>query len=225
MADPVNKAEQVYALLEDMITFQDLAPGEAVSEAAMMARTGFGRTPVREALQRLARERMVEIHPSRGVFVAAVSVEAHFRLLELRRGLEEMAVRFATFRAQTSQKEQMLALAAALDAFAGADVRRFAVLLKRSHALIVEAAHNEYLELAMVPLQSLSRRFWFAHLTDVARELRTAADLHGGLLRAIAHGDESAAVGAALRLNDHLTDLTYGALGRPGQRSDAGTAT
>ncbi|GAA1085740.1 MAG: GntR family transcriptional regulator [Actinomycetota bacterium] len=215
MAFQINKAEQVYALLEDMITFQDLAPGEAVSEADLMARTGFGRTPVREALQRLARERMVEIHPNRGVFVAPVSVEAHFRLLELRRGVEEMAVRFATFRARTAQKEQMLRLSVDLEEFSGTDVRRFAVLLKGSHELIVEAAHNEFLELAMAPLQSLSRRFWFANLPDVARELRTAADLHRDVHQAVAHSDEQAAVTSALRLNDYLVDLTYGALGRP----------
>lgn len=219
VAEQVNKAEQAYTLLEDMITFQELAPGEAVSEAGLMARTGFGRTPVREALQRLARERMVEIHPHRGVFVAAVSVEAHFRLLELRRGLEEMAARFATYRAHTRQKERMLALVAELDAFEGSDVRRFATLLKRSHSLIVEATQNEYLELAMAPLQSLSRRFWFAHLPDVAEDLRTAARLHGDLLRAISHGDEPAAVAAALALNDYLTDLTYAALGRPESRT------
>ncbi|GAA3527484.1 GntR family transcriptional regulator [Amycolatopsis ultiminotia] len=219
MTEQVNKADRVYALLEDMITFQELAPGEAVSESMLMARTGFGRTPVREALQRLARERMVEIHPHRGVFVAAVSVEAHFRLLELRRGLEEMAVRFATFRAKTAQKERMLALAAELDGFTGTDLRRFATLLKGSHSLIVAAAHNEYLELAMAPLQSLSRRFWFAHLPDVEQDLRTAADLHGELLRGIGHGDESAGVAATLRLNDYLTDLTYAALGSPGQRA------
>lgn len=223
MTEQVNKAEQVYALLEDMITFQDLAPGEAVSEAGLMARTGFGRTPVREALQRLSRERMVEIHPHRGVFVAVVSVEGHFRLLELRRGLEEMAVRFATFRAQTGQKQRMLGLATKLDDFEGSDARRFGALLKEAHVLIVEAAHNEYLGLAMSPLQSLSRRFWFAHMPDLDRELRAGACLHGELLRGVAHGDEAAAVAAALKLNDYLTDLTYAALGRPAEHPGADT--
>ncbi|MBB4686764.1 GntR family transcriptional regulator [Amycolatopsis jiangsuensis] len=216
MTDQVNKAEQAYGVLEDMITFQDLAPGDVVSEVGLMSLTGFGRTPVREALQRLARERMVEIHPHRGAFVAAVSVEAHFQLLELRRGLEEMATRFAVYRAKPQQKEQMLALATALDEFEGTDVRQFGVLLKQAHSLVVEATQNEYLELAMAPLQSLSRRFWFAHLPDVAKELRSAADLHGNLLRAIAHGDEAAAAAGTLKLNDYLTDITYTALRGPG---------
>jgi hypothetical protein len=61
-------------------------------------------------------------------------------------------------------------------------------------------------------------RLWFAHLPGVTEDLRTAARLHGDLLRAIARVDEPAAV-AALALNDYLTDLTYAALGRPESRT------
>ncbi|MHA6618540.1 GntR family transcriptional regulator [Pseudonocardia sp. DLS-67] len=222
MAERQNKAEQVYEILEEMITFQELPPGVSVSESSLMEKLGYGRTPVREALQRLARERMVEIHPHRGVFVAPASVEAQFRLLELRRGLEEMAVRFATYRATTRQKEAMLALTVDLDGFVGEDVRAFAELLKRSHSMVVEAAHNDYMELAMTPLQSLTRRFWFAHIPDVAEHLRIAADLHGSVLRAVAHGDEAEAVAASHRLNDYLVDLTYRALGGPATPRTAG---
>ena len=109
----------------------------------------------------------------------------------------------------------MLAIADDLDVFEGTDVRAFGVLLKRSHGAIVAAAHNEYLQLAMAPLQTLSRRFWFAHLPDVAEHLRIAADRHARVLRTVAHGDEDAAVAAGHDLNDYLTDLTYQALGGP----------
>jgi DNA-binding GntR family transcriptional regulator len=78
--------------------------------------------------------------------------------------------------------------------------------------MIVEATHNDYLELAMTPLQSLSRRFRFAHIPDVAEHLGIAADLHGSVLRAVAHGDEAEAVGAAQR-------LTRPACSRFGRRS------
>jgi DNA-binding GntR family transcriptional regulator len=50
-----------------------------------MEATGLGRTPVREALQRLARDRVVQIHPNRGVFVPEITVESQLRLLEIRR--------------------------------------------------------------------------------------------------------------------------------------------
>ncbi|WP_019549479.1 GntR family transcriptional regulator [Streptomyces sulphureus] len=212
-----NKADQAYDMLEDMITFQELAPGQLLSEAMLMELTGLGRTPVREALQRLSRERMVEILPRRGVFVATTTIEEHFRLLELRRSLEDLAVRLATFRAETRQKESMLELSSALDEFEGDDARAFGTLLKQAHELVSTAAHNDYLQLAMAPLQALSRRFWFAHLPDTAQHLAQAARLHGAILRGVAHGDEKDAVSASRRLNDYLIDVTYRALGAPKQ--------
>lgn len=209
-----NKADQAYELLEEKITFQELAPGQLLSEAMLTELTGLGRTPVREALQRLARERMVEILPRRGVFVATISTEEHFRLLELRRAMEDLAVRLAVFRSETRQKESMVELSGRLDVFDGDDVRAFAVLLKSAHDLVTAAAHNDYLQLAMAPLQALSRRFWFAHLPDTTH-LAQAARMHSAILQAVAHGDESVAVAASHRLNDYLIDVTYQALSAP----------
>jgi DNA-binding GntR family transcriptional regulator len=209
MSEQDNKAEQAYRALEAMITFQELAPSSLVSEASLMERTGYGRTPVREALQRLARERMVDIHPRRGVFIAEVSIESQLRLLELRRSVEELAVRLAVKRAEPAQLEAMLALDEALAAFAGDDIRAFGPLLAESHHLVATAAHNEYLSVAMAPLQGLSRRFWFANIRDVAGEIRTGRDLHSAILQAICRTDAEKAAEASLRLNDYLTDFTY----------------
>jgi hypothetical protein len=61
-----------------------------------------------------------------------------------------------------------------------------------------------------------------AHLPNVVERLRIAADLHGSVLRAVAHGDESEAVAASHRLNDYLVDLTYRALGGPATSRTAG---
>jgi len=151
----------------------------------------------------------VEIHPSQGVYVAPTSIEAQLKVLELRRSMEELAVRLAAHRATTQQRERILALAEVLSEFDGDDPQRFGELLKSTHTLILEAAHNEYLSVAMAPLQGLSRRFWFAHLRNPKAELAEAADLHGDILRAICHGDQSKASDASLRLNDYLTDFTY----------------
>src|SRR5919202_2425489 len=79
-----NKSDEAYLRIEELIPFKDLAPGQLVSEAMLARLTGFGRTPVREALQRLAREGMVEVHPGRGNLVAPISVEAQLDLLEIR---------------------------------------------------------------------------------------------------------------------------------------------
>jgi DNA-binding GntR family transcriptional regulator len=212
MTERSNKSDQAYEALESMITFQELAPGSLLSEAILMERTGLGRTPVREALLRLAHQGMVEVHPNRGVRVAEISVESQLQLLEVRRTLEGLAVRLATSRATPGQRETMIEVAGVLERFEGDDIRAFAPLLKRSHGLVAAAAHNSYLLLAMGPLQGLSRRFWFAHLRDVAAELRRGADRHCAILRAVLSEDADAAAAASLQLNDYLTEFAYGVL-------------
>ena len=93
----------------------------------------------------------VEIHPSQGVYVAPTSIEAQLKVLELRRSMEELAVRLAAHRATTQQRERILELAEVLSEFDGDDPQRFGELLKSTHTLILEAAHNEYLSVAMAP--------------------------------------------------------------------------
>jgi DNA-binding GntR family transcriptional regulator len=138
-----------------------------------------------------------------------MSVEAQLDLLEIRRSLEELAVRLAARRSDAAQRDAMLEVADGLTAFAGDDRRAFGPLLKRSHALITEGARNPYLPVAMAPLQGLSRRFWFANLRDVAADLRDGADRHTEILRAIHSHDVERAARAALALNDYLVEFAH----------------
>ena len=77
--------DQAYARLEELIVTLQLEPGEIVSEAALSRQLRIGRTPIREALHRLARERLVNILPRRGITVSEINVGAQLRLLALRR--------------------------------------------------------------------------------------------------------------------------------------------
>ncbi|MGV9798420.1 GntR family transcriptional regulator [Mycobacterium sp. NPDC003449] len=206
-----NKSEQAFVAVERMIVLGEIAPGSLVSEKQLMDLTGLGRTPVREALQRLSRERLVEIHPNRGVLVPATSVEAQLKLLELRRTLEPFAVRLAASRATDAQRRTARELA---DDIIGGykSVGDFSIFLRSAHALVVAATHNEYVEVAMAPLQGLSRRFWFGHLGDPPEDLRRAARLHHDILAAIADGAADAAHAASIALSDYLFDFTYATL-------------
>ena len=205
-------AERAFNVLEDLIVFQDLRPGSMLSEAALMERTGLGRTPIREALQRLALEHMVEIHPYRGSFVVPISAEAQLKSLEVRRPVEELAVGLAAERATPEQRESMRAVIAALDAFRSDDPREFGPLLSQAHHLVAMAAHNEFLSSVMASLHGPSRRFWFASMKDKARELGVAAQLHSEILTSVLNGESENAQAASLRLNRYLVDFTYATL-------------
>ena len=83
-------SDRAYRRLEEMIVTLQLAPGAVVSESALSKRLGIGRTPIREALQRLARERLVVVLPRRGIMVSEINVSTQLRLLEARRELEQI---------------------------------------------------------------------------------------------------------------------------------------
>jgi DNA-binding GntR family transcriptional regulator len=207
------KVDQAYREIERLIVFQQISPGSLVSEAMLMERTGLGRTPVREALQRLARNRLVEIHANRGVLIPPTSVETQLRLLELRRVLEALAVRLACHRATEADRAGMRSMVELL-ARSGFTLEEYAATVKGTHDLIVAGAHNEYLADAMAPLQGLSRRFWFGHVVDEATEIKTGADLHSAILRAILDREPDAAEAASHELNDYLVEFAYATLRR-----------
>ncbi|WP_426186180.1 GntR family transcriptional regulator [Microbacterium sp. TWP3-1-2b2] len=210
-----NMTDDAFEKIERMIVLQEIAPGSLISEKQLTEATGIGRTPVREALQRLARDRMVEIHPQRGVLVPPSSIEAQLKLLELRRNLEPFAVRLAAERASAQQRDRATALmtrARSLDI----PLEDFPLFLRDAHDLIVAAAHNEFLSVAMAPLQGLSRRFWFSHLSQPAADIAEAATLHAAVLEAVAGGDVDAAAEASLALNDYLVRFAYATLPQQG---------
>ena len=207
-----GKADRAYDLLERMIVSQEIEPGSLVSEATLMARTGLGRTPVREALQRLARNQMVEIHPNRGALVPLSSVEDQLRMLEVRRELEALAVRLAARRATRDEQQGMRAM---IDLLTSTDftLSSYAETIEETHTLIAQTAHNSHLANAMAPLQSLSRRFWIAHVRDDdKREIASGAALHIAILDSILTGDTDRAERASLELNDYLVQFAHNTL-------------
>ena len=209
-----GKAGQAYQQIEQLIVSEALTPGTLVSEAVLMEKTGLGRTPIREALQRLARDRMVEIHPSRGVLIPPASVEAELRMLEVRRVLEALAVRLACHNATAEDRAHMEALIVRLSG-EPMPLADYAQTLKEIHGLVARAGNNEYLADAMAPLQGLSRRFWLAHLRDAPREIRRGSGHYLAILGAILARDAGAAEQYCLALNDYLVEFAYATIRRP----------
>ncbi|WP_208293561.1 GntR family transcriptional regulator [Zophobihabitans entericus] len=206
----MTKSNQAYELLEEMITFQDLAPGSMVSESILVELTGMGRSPVREALQRLANDKMIEIYPSKGILIKPISVETQLKLLEVRRFIGEYTNRMAACRATMEHRKEMLQIIDELNKIEQMDqLKMLFKLLKRIHQLTILAAQNEYLDLVLSPLQGLARRFWLAHLDNRAEELKKVAHLYAVKLHAISCSDENAAGAASLNINNYFTEYTY----------------
>src|SRR4051812_45652653 len=99
--------EKAYRQVEELIVTLQIAPGTVVSEAQLSERLEIGRTPIREALQRLARERLVVVLPRRGIMVSEINVRTQLRLLEVRRELERLIARQAARRASDPQRAEL----------------------------------------------------------------------------------------------------------------------
>ncbi len=205
---PRSLTSLAYERIEAMIVKLELLPGSAISETELSGRLGIGRTPVREALQRLAREHLVQILPQRGVLVSAIDVKRQMRLLETRREVERLVSRCAARRATGVERQRFAALADEFFAAAASgDPTRFMRADKEFNDLSVKVARNEFAEGAMGLMHGLSRRFWFLHHRQ-ADDIEVMAALHGHLSRAIAEGDEAAAGSALDALIDHNESFT-----------------
>jgi DNA-binding GntR family transcriptional regulator len=201
-------SDRAYSDLEALIVTLQLAPGSAVSEAELSERLGIGRTPIREALQRLARERLITILPRRGIIVSEINIKSQLRLLEVRREVERLVARSAARRATPEERARFLAMARSFEKSARSnDEVTFMRVDREYNELTVVAAHNEFAAGAMTLMHSLSRRFWYIHYKRAA-DMPRAAKLHADVARAIAGQDEKAAAAASDRLLDYIDQFT-----------------
>lgn len=212
----MNKTEQALVQLQRLFESGDLKPGSMVSESLLASKTGFGRTPIREALQRLALSHMIRIHPSKGIEIPSISVEDQLSGLEVRRALEVLCVTLACQRATDNQISEMAALASTLKG--EFTLGSYGETIRETHRMMIDAAHNPYLGTHMRPLQALSRRFWLVHVRDERKEVEAGSELHRRILEAISYREVDAAVAASQALNDYLIEFATDVIARRSRR-------
>jgi DNA-binding GntR family transcriptional regulator len=200
--------EKAYQELEERIVTLQLKPGEFISEYALSHDLKIGRTPIREALQRLSREDLVTILPRKGILVSETDPRKQLLVLEVRRELERLLSRLAAQRANEPQRRQFSAIAADMDRAAKTnDDIMFMRLDRELNRLITVAAQNDYAARAMRFLQGHSRRFWYLHYKQAA-DLPLCAQLHAEQARAIAKGEPARAAKASDNLLDYIASFT-----------------
>jgi len=192
--------DKAYREIEELVVTLQLPPGMVLSEQALSLRLGIGRTPIREALHRLARNGLVNILPRRGVLVSEIDLRAQLRLLEVRRELERLLARSAAERATIAERAEFSDLATRMrEAAALSDDMAFMRLDLRFNELVSSSSRNEFASRSMGLMHGLSRRFWYQHYREAADLPRTAR-LHADVAEAIAARDAGAAAEASDRL-------------------------
>lgn len=186
-------ADQAFERLEARLVRLDLEPGQAVQEKALAELVGLGRTPVREAVQRLAAGGLLRVLPRKGLVVTPVLRSELAQVVELRRVLERLLVVKAAERASADQRQALRALAAHLGRV-DADLGAFFRIDRRLDQLLAAACGNRYLVDALGPLHSHCRRLWYAHRERL--DLAGATAQHASLALAVADGDGAGAVRA-----------------------------
>ena len=194
-------AEWAYRIIRDAIIWWDLQPRELISENQLAEKLQISRTPVREALLRLAREDLVEIMPQRGAFVAPIRVDEVLQARLVREVLEVTAVKEGFGRIGA---DELRAMEAAIDdqekAASARDFRAFIDGDEAFHQVILDSAQNEKIKtvVAQMQLHLLRVRVW---ALPVAERFRLIIEDHKSIYEAYRQRDLKLAVA---RMESHL---------------------
>ena len=202
-----SKADLVHRQLKEEIELGELAPGTPLSELSLVERTGASRTPVREALRRLAAEGLVDLTPRQGARVSRVSLQTVRDLFDFRAMLEPEAIRQAT-RAAAADPQLRRAFTELRSEFtriqrrvpSQARSRAFYELADRFDWAIIGATRNEHLRRTIAELRPHTARLRNLAHVDPQRVDVSVAE-HLAICDAVLAGDADA---AAAQTAEHL---------------------
>jgi len=188
----VRLSEKAYHLIKEKIVTLDLKPLSVIDEQALKDELDLGRTPIREALHRLAAEGLVIIAPRRGMFVADISITDLQKVFEVRMVLEGFCARLAAQKATEEQIAQMETVFEQLEQVADTDAEALMSIDTRLHELMYQAADNEFLDDSLCRLHALSLRLWHLVLNQL-NDVKASIEEHGEIIAALKARDEAQA--------------------------------
>ena len=156
-----SQTDRAYDVIKARIVNLELPPGSVLREAELMESLGLGRTPIREALQRLARDDLVVIQPRRGMYVSEIGVIDLKHIFEARIPLEMWAARFAAERITDEQLDTMERVIEDMEGFTGDGYAGRLMEADRAvHEIITRATGNKYFIDGVRWLYDLTARIW-----------------------------------------------------------------
>ena len=205
----VNLSNLAYEKIEALLVNCTLQPGRFLAMHDLQALVGFGRTPVHQAVNRLAADTLVHITPRHGIRIAPIDLTRERLLLRLRRDVERFVIRLATERSGASQRNRMLHIKRQLVEHGGEmSVEQFNVVDRMIDQLFLAAADEPFVEGTLRPLHTIFRRIgWIYHMqTAGSASLQGTVDGHIAVIDAVAEGK----VDAAIEASDALMDFVEG---------------
>jgi len=192
-------SDRAYAALRDRLVALQIPPGAPIDEESLTGELGVARTPVREAIRRLALEGLVVVYPRRGTFASAINITSLTDLTDVRTVLEAHAAERA---ARLRDEDDRAAAGRLIEELGAAESsqRSLIELDARVHRFVYRCSRNPYLEQDLDRYLNMSLRIW--HLTwDRLPPLEQRVREHCDLLEAIRDGD----AGRAARIaHDHV---------------------
>jgi DNA-binding GntR family transcriptional regulator len=202
----LNLFELAYERIEDLIVRCELKPGSFLAVQDLQKMTGFGRTPVHQAVSRLAADTLLVVRPRHGLQIATIDLARERILLQLRRDIERFVVRLAAERSGPSDRNQIAHLTRALrDQREKMTIGDFNVFDRRIDRVISNAAGERFLEHTLRPLHTIFRRIGWVYHTQIASgaDFNPTINCHLAVLDAIG----SRRIDAAMSASDALTDF------------------
>jgi len=202
----MNQFELAYEAIEQRLVSCQLQPGRYLALQELQAIVNFGRTPVHQAVNRLAADTLIKVHPRRGLQIAPIDLTRERTLLQLRRDMERFVIRLATEHSTASHRNQILHIKRQLhENRTHITIEAFNVLDRRIDELCLAAAGEPFVENTLRPLHTIFRRIgWLYHTqTSVKTSLLKTVDVHIALLDAVSNRR----VEAALAASDELVDF------------------
>ncbi len=188
----VSHSEKAYQLIKEQIITLELKPLDVIDEQVLMSRLHLGRTPIREALHRLATEDLVIIAPRRGMFVADISITDLQKIFELRIQIEGYCAQLAAQRATDAQIAEMEEIVNRLEQVPSSATEELMHIDQCLHQLMYESANNKFLSDVLNRLHALSMRLWYLAV-DKLDDLKSSIEDHRLIVEAFKAGNSAQA--------------------------------
>lgn len=183
---PALLADRAYEELRDRLVTLAIKPGEPLDEDRLGSELGMGRTPIREAIKRLALENLVSVFPRRGTFAAEINIKDLAQITEVRAVLEARAAALAAERLTAAGRAELEALIGELRASRGGDdMTALMELDTRVHRFVYRASGNPFLEQTLYRYLNLSLRIWYLVIERLPHLFQRVHE-HEAMLQAIA---------------------------------------